>query len=90
MEKVDRLALLKKLVEENSHPIIQNCSSVSDSHLFTMNDLQELGWMFKSYTHDLSGEVDGWERFYSGPAPVLVKTIGSDRLEILKPGETLE
>lgn len=86
----DRLATLKLDIEQGNLPTIYNASWVNDPSIWTMGDLENLGWMDKSYTHDSSGEVDGWTRHYTGPQPIMVKTKGSEKLEQLNPGETLE
>jgi|GEM_PF-5309479 len=85
-----RLDQLAKQIKNGDMPVIYNASYVADQSIYTMGDLEELGWMTKRYTHDSSGEVDGWIRSYTGPQPVLVKTQGADQLQQLNPGETLE
>ncbi|MEA1980835.1 MAG: hypothetical protein U9N54_07675 [candidate division Zixibacteria bacterium] len=89
LKRITRQLKLKAEIENNLLPRIMNCSSSANQEQYTMGDLQDLKWMTKTYTHDSSGEVDGWERYYTGPNPILVKTIGSPELEILNPGETL-
>ena len=84
-----RQARLKAEVEAGMMPTVHN-SSGSSEPVYTMGDLQDLGWMDKRYTHDSSGEVDGWERDYFGPKPVKVHTSGGTGLRMLNPGETLD
>ena len=82
----DVLQQLKAEVESGNMPTVNNCSSCPG---YTMGDLEALGWMTKTYTHDDAGEVDGWTRDYSGPAPVMVQTQGAPHSQKLNPGETL-
>ncbi len=88
-QRQERLKRLKADVESGNMPVIQNASGVHDQSQYTMGDLEELGWMTKTYTHDSQGEVDGWDREYHGPKPVKVQTMGAKELQILKPGETI-
>ena len=62
----------------------------STDPVYTMGDLQGLGWMDQEYTHDNEGEVDGWIRYYDGPAPVRVATHGAKELKVLNPGSKLD
>lgn len=82
----DRQARLKAEIEAGYMPTVENCSG-SSSPVYTMGDLQALGWMTKRYTHDSSGEVDGWERDYFGPNPFRVNTMGAKELRVVNPGE---
>jgi hypothetical protein len=83
-----RRAELKELVELGCIPQVANCTAGAGDD-YTMGDLQALGWMTKTYTHDAEGEVDGWERYYTGPQAIYVDTCGAEELEMLMPGETL-
>ena len=80
--------LLKSLIESGSCPIIVNASSGSSDE-FYWSDVQALGWASKRYTHDCSGEVDGWIRTYSGPNTIALQTYGAKELQIIHPGETI-
>lgn len=84
-----RQGLLKLEIESGHQPIIHNVSATSRP-VYTMGDLEALGWMTKSYTTDQSGDVTGWTRAYHGPKPVRVKTMGAKHLQVLNPGEVLE
>lgn len=84
-----RQARLKAEVEAGLQPVVQNTTGSSEP-VYTMGDLQDLGWMEKEYTHDGDGEVDGWIRYYDGPGPVRVATHGAKSLEVLNPGGVLE
>lgn len=88
-QKELRLKRLKAEVEAGKMPIIRDVSGTSDN-VFTMGDLENLGWMSKHYTTDPSGEVDGWTRDYFGPKPVRVQTSGATSLKTLNPGDTLD
>jgi hypothetical protein len=84
-----RQARLKAEIEAGMMPTVHNASS-SSSPIYTMGDLEMLGWMDKEYTHDSSGEVDGWTRFYTGPKPIKVHTQGAKQLQVLNPNELLD
>lgn len=81
---------LKTEIVLGAKPVVYNASSVADENIYTMGDVERIGWMTKEYTHDASGEVDGWKRHYSGPKPIMVKTEGAAGLKQLNPHETLE
>jgi len=83
-----RRARLKAEVEAGMVPGIYNASSNADP-VYTMGDLEALGWMSQTYTHDSSGEVDGWERDYFGPKPVKILN-RAGRSRVLNPGDLLD
>ncbi len=83
----DRQKQLKNDIIAGKIPIVENCSSCWPDYIYTMGDLQAIGWMTKQYTHDSSGEVDGWIRSYYGPNPVRVKTSGDKILRTIKSGD---
>ena len=68
----DRQARLKQEIEAGQSPTIHNGSLSKDASVYTMGDLEKLGWVDKNYTHDSGGEVDGWTRSYHGPKPIKV------------------
>ena len=67
-----RRARLKAEIEAGMMPTVQNVSGTTDP-VYTMGDLEALGWMEKDYTHDSEGEVDGWNRYYSHDAPGAIR-----------------
>jgi hypothetical protein len=85
-----RQAKLKAEIEAGQMPVVLNVSATADETEYTMNDLQAIGWMGKRYTHDSTGEVDGWERDYYGPNPIRVRSMGGSELRVLQPGATLD
>jgi hypothetical protein len=84
-----RQARLKAEIKIGMIPIVYNVTRTTDP-VYTMGDLEDLGWMDKEYTHDLEGEVDGWIRYYDGPGLIRVATDGAGKPQILKPGEKLD
>jgi len=88
--RTQRLNRLRQDVVSNKRPVIHNVSSTADASIYTMGDLENLGWMTKRYTHDMEGEVDGWERDYDGPNPIQIQTTGAGKLRVLCPGETID
>lgn len=89
MKANERLENLKRAVESGCMPVVLNCSS-GPSDVFTLGDLEDLGWMTKRYTTDYSGEVDGWERDYFGPKPFTLQTWGALGNTVIKPGDTID
>ncbi len=87
-DRSNSLARLKAEVEAGMMPTVYNVTSTTDP-VYTMGDLEALGWMEKEYTHDNEGEVDGWIRYYDGPKPVKVHTAGAPELRVLNPGGTV-
>lgn len=85
-----RRARLQAEIAAGMTPLVHNVSSTS-SPVYTMGDLQSLGWMDKEYTHDSSGEVDGWNRYYSfdAPGPIRVPT-HSGKTAVWEPGHQEE
>jgi hypothetical protein len=88
--QTSRREVLLKMICENELPEIHNCSGAADQTLFTMGDLEALEWMTKRYTHDSEDEVDGWERTYYGPNPIVVITSGEKEPKIISYGEDIE
>lgn len=86
----ERQKKLKELIENNQTPIVHNCTWDSNLSVFTLGDLQQIGWMDKRYTHDFDGEIDGWIRTYFGPNPFKLYTCGAKELEIINPNDTIE
>jgi len=71
-EPTRRQARLKAEIEAGLIPTVHNVSHTTNP-VYTMGDMQALGWMDKEYTHDSSGEVDGWNRYYSHDAPGAIR-----------------
>lgn len=87
---MSRLEMLKVMIESDKRPVVLNCSGCSDPSVFTLGDIEDLGWMDKRYTVDMSGEVDGWERDYYGPNPFMLYTGGASEMTEIKPGTTID
>ena len=85
-DPVRRQARLKAEIEAGMMPTVQNASG-SSSPVYTMGDVQALGWMDKEYTHDSAGEVDGWNRFYHHDAPGAIRvSTGGGQTVVWEPG----
>ena len=84
-----RQARLKAEIEAGFQPAVNNCSS-STKPVYTMGDVEAIGWMYKEYTHDSTNEVSGVVRHYFGPNPIKVLTHGAAKLRTLNPGEDLD
>jgi len=91
VDDTERLARLKSEIEAGWAPIVHNVSGTKEP-VFTMGDVQTLGWMTKEYETDYDGEVTGWKRYYhkEAPGPIRVKTQGESELEIWQPGHKEE
>jgi len=83
-----RQARLKAEIEAGMIPAVHNASG-SAKPVYTCGDLEALGWMDKTYTHDSEGEVDGWEPEYFGPKPVKILTRGAPGPKVLKSGDII-
>lgn len=84
-----RLKRLKAEIESGMMPTVHNASGAS-APIYTLGDVEALGWMTKHYTHDSSGEVDGWERDYYGPKPFKLHTTGAPELRVIHPGDVID
>jgi len=81
-----RQARLKAEIEAGMIPTVQNVSSTTDP-VYTMRDVEALGWMEQYYTHDSQGEVDGWNRHYSSRAPGAIRVPSRDGKSVIwEPG----
>lgn len=86
-ERQDRL---KAAIENNEVPEVYNASWTNTDE-YTLGDLEALGWMKKYYTHDSSGEVDGWTRDYLKHAPGSFKLIThGGKARVINPGDEID
>lgn len=78
--KEARLKELKTKIENGEAPFIASCSYCSDKEVYTMGDLQDLGFTRKKYEYDNEGEVETVDWFYLGPSPITVATYNGTKL----------
>jgi len=86
-----RRARLRKEIAAGYAPVVHNVSSTVDP-VYTMGDVEALGWMTKDYSSTRSGAGDddydvSWTRFYhrDAPGPIRVKS-GSGEPTVWQPG----
>jgi len=89
-----RQARLKAEIEAGMMPTVHNASSASDP-IYTMGDVEALGWMTKDYHTERTGYDDydtTWTRYYhrEAPGPIRVHTTGGTASEIWQPGHQEE
>jgi len=85
-----RRARLKAEIEAGYAPVVHNTSSTIDP-VYTMGDVEALGWMTKDYHTTSYGpdeEDTTWTRYYhrEAPGPIRVKTFGGGEPDVWKPG----
>lgn len=91
--RAKRQARLKAEVEAGRVPIVRNASSLSDDEVYTMGDLEALGWMDKDYHSEMMGPDDvntTWTRYYHSDAPGPIRVNTSGHLEVWQPGHQEE
>ena len=89
-----RQAKLKAEIEAGMMPIVHNVSSTTDP-VYTMGDMEQLGWMTKDYRTERTGpdEYDTyWLRYYHSDAPgaIRVQSGGPNSIEVWQPGHQEE
>ena len=85
---------LKQEIEAGLIPTVHNVSSTTDP-VYTMGDVEALGWMTKDYHTERTGHDDydtTWTRYYhhEAPGPIKVKAGGNMPPELWKPGHQEE
>lgn len=89
-----RRARLKAEIEAGMAPIVHNVSSTIEP-VYTLGDVEALGWMDKEYHTERIGPDDYetyWTRYYhhDAPGPIRVYTHGAKELELWEPGHQEE
>jgi len=85
-----RQARLQAEIKAGMMPVVHNVSSTTDP-VYTMGDVEELGWMTKEYHTTRYGpdeEDTTWTRYYhkEAPGPIRVKTMGGGEPVVWQPG----
>lgn len=93
-DRKQRLIKLKAEIEAGMAPIVHNVSGTTDP-VYTMGDVEALGWMTKDYHTTRMGPDDydtTWTRYYhhDAPGPIRVKSGGNMPPEVWKPGHQEE
>ncbi len=96
-DNTQRLRRLKSEVESGRQPVVMNTSATADASVYTMGDLEALGWMDKEYHTNRRGPRDSedeefdvdWTRHYFGPKPIRVQTLGSSKLRTISKGDSV-
>jgi len=85
-----RQARLKAEIEAGYAPVVHNTSSSAEP-VYTMGDVEALGWMTKDYHTERYGPDDydtTWTRYYhrEAPGPIRVQTSGGREPQVWQPG----